>query len=83
MTLQCAHHLRQNLALDDHGFALAMMLRSQITDLEGKLRTARPKRHKLRLTLSSVGWVRRRTDCCKQCAHSANLTQPTPTKAQP
>lgn len=33
MTLQRADHLRQSLALDDHGFALAMML-SQITELE-------------------------------------------------
>lgn len=48
MTLQHTDHLRQDLALDDHGFALAMMLVSQITDLEGELRTTRPRLHELR-----------------------------------
>lgn len=48
VTLQRADHLRQDLALDDHGFALAMMLLGQITDLEDELRTAQPKVHGLR-----------------------------------
>ncbi|MEP7154473.1 MAG: chaperone modulator CbpM [Betaproteobacteria bacterium] len=42
MTLQRADHLRQDLALDDHGFALAMMLLGRITDLEDELRVALP-----------------------------------------
>ncbi len=42
MTLQRADHLRRDLALDEHGFALAMMLLSQITNLEGELRHSRP-----------------------------------------
>ncbi len=48
MTLQRADLLRHDLALDDHGFALAMMLLGQITDLESELRTMRPKLHTLR-----------------------------------
>ncbi|MEO6911104.1 MAG: hypothetical protein ABI158_09290 [Edaphobacter sp.] len=47
VTLQRADHLRENLALDDHGFALAMMLLGQITDLEDELRTAQPRLHRL------------------------------------
>ena len=43
MTLQRADHLRQDLALDDHGFALAMMLLSHIADLEGELRNTQSK----------------------------------------
>lgn len=45
MTLQHADRLRQDLALDDNGFALAMMLVSQITDVEDELRTTRPRLH--------------------------------------
>lgn len=47
IALQRADHLRQDLALDDHGFALAMMLLSQITGLEDELRTAKPESHNL------------------------------------
>lgn len=45
MTLQRADHLRRDLALDEHGFALAMMLLSRISSLEGELRTTRPHLH--------------------------------------
>ncbi len=47
MTLQRADLMRHDLALDDHGFALSMMLLGQITGLESKLRTTRSKLHKL------------------------------------
>ncbi len=40
--LKRADHLRRDLALDEHGFALAMMLLSQIEGLEEKLRAANP-----------------------------------------
>lgn len=42
MALQRADHLRQDLALDGHGFALAMMLLNQLTGLEEELRAASP-----------------------------------------
>ena len=58
MTLQRADDLRRDLALDDHGFALAMMLLNQITDLEDELRTARPPlRHR-----RAAGYLEGRAD---------------------
>ena len=42
MALQRAEHVRQDLALDGHGFALAMVLLSRITGLEDDRRTAYP-----------------------------------------
>jgi hypothetical protein len=42
MALQRADHLRRHLALDGHGFALAMMLLGQITGLEQQLGVANP-----------------------------------------
>ncbi len=42
MALQRADHLRRDLALDGHGFALAMMLLGQITGLEQELGAANP-----------------------------------------
>ncbi|MCY7305551.1 MAG: hypothetical protein LH632_05270 [Rhodoferax sp.] len=42
MTLQRADHLRRDLALDDHGFALAMMLLGQIEGLEEELGARNP-----------------------------------------
>ena len=42
MALQRAEHVRQDLALDGHGFALAMVLLSRITGLEDDRRTAHP-----------------------------------------
>ena len=41
MTLQRAQRLRQDLALDDHAFALAVMLLQQIAELEEEVRTMR------------------------------------------
>ena len=43
MTLQRADHLRQDLALDGHAFALAVMLLDQITGLENELHSLRPE----------------------------------------
>ncbi|MEP6792548.1 MAG: chaperone modulator CbpM [Ramlibacter sp.] len=40
MTLQRANALREDLALDGHSFALAMMLMSRVADLEAQVRTA-------------------------------------------
>ena len=40
-TLQRAVQLRQDLALDSHAFALAVMFLNQITSLEAELRDAR------------------------------------------
>lgn len=48
MTLQHADHLRQDLALDNHSSALAMLLLSQITDLESELRARPASLHTLR-----------------------------------
>ena len=42
MALQRAEHVRQDLALDGHRFALAMALLSRITGLEDDRRTAHP-----------------------------------------
>ena len=42
MALQRAEHVRQDLALDGHGFALAMVLLSRITGLEDDRRTPHP-----------------------------------------
>lgn len=49
MTLQYADHIRHDLALDNHGFALAMMLLSQITGLESELRPGPADLHTLRV----------------------------------
>ncbi len=41
MTLQRAQRLRQDLALDDHAFALAVMLLREVSDLEEEVRLVR------------------------------------------
>ena len=41
MTLQRARRLREDLALDDHAFALAVMLLQQVADLEEEVRIVR------------------------------------------
>jgi len=43
--LRRADHLRQDLALDGHAFALAVMLLGQVSDLEAQLRTSRTAVH--------------------------------------
>lgn len=47
MTLQRAQRLRQDLALDDHSFALAVMLLQHLADLEEEIRIVRSQARRL------------------------------------
>jgi hypothetical protein len=47
MTLQRAQRLRQELALDEHSFALAVMLLQHVADLEEEIRTVRSEARRL------------------------------------